>query len=362
VTVTTASQKSIPLELRLIGNVEASASIAVKPQVTGEVTRVYFSEGQDVVKGALLFQIDPRPYEQALRQAEANLARDQAQTRQAEANLARDQAQVKTADLQAQRYAQLARDGIISKEQNEMARATADNLQETIRADQAAVESARASLIADRAAIDKARLDLTYCTLRAPISGSTGNLSVRQGNLVKANADAPLVTINQTAPVNIAFSVPETHLNSIRRQVSEGQQLAVRAILPDKGGMETGVLSFIDNAIDNTKGAIRLKASFPNPERKLWPGQLVSVTFTLNARTNVVVVPPKAVQNGPKGQSALVVKADNTVENRDVEVGRPLGRELIITSGLAAGERVIMDRPPGLADGATVQIASQEKP
>lgn len=357
VSVASAVEKSVPLQIKVIGNVEAYSTIAVKAQIGGELVRVGFHEGQDVKKGDLLFQIDARPYEQALRQAEANLARDIALTQQAEANLAKDIAQARNAQSQAARYAQLTKEGVVSKEQNEQVRTSADAMNESTRADQAAIESSRAAANADRAAVDRARLDITYCTIRSPIDGRTGNLLVKEGNLVKANADTPLVVINQVIPVYTTFSVPEQQLSDIRKYMSAGK-LIVEASVPNHNAVPRGMLTFVDNAVDQTTGTIKLKATFPNADRLLWPGQFVNVVLTLATEHNVTVIPSEAVQTGQKGQFAFVVKSDKTVESRALTVGRMLEHETVVEKGLAPGEVVVTDGQLRLVNGATVQIAA----
>ncbi len=209
VTVATAAQRSVPIELRPIGNVESYSSIPVKAQISGELMSIRFTEGQDVKKGELLFQLDPRPYDQALHQAEANLTRDIAQEKQAEANLARDLAQAQNARTQAARYSALAADGVVSKEQNEQMRTSSSAADDSARADQAAIESARAAMLADKAAVETAKLNLDYCEIRSPIDGRTGSLQVKTGTLIKAQADTAMVTINQISPTYVTFSVPE---------------------------------------------------------------------------------------------------------------------------------------------------------
>src|SRR5690242_1059257 len=215
VSVATATRESVPVEIRVIGAVEASETVQVKSQIAGELMNVRFVEGGDVKKGDLLLEIDPRPFREALRQAEAALARDSAQMRQAEANLARDMAQAKFATADAARYEDLAKAGVVSRTQSEQSRTNADALQESIRADQAAIESARAAIESDRAAVDRAKLDLSYCEIRSPIAGRAGNLLVHAGNLVKANGDNALVVINRIKPVFVTFAVPEARLAAI---------------------------------------------------------------------------------------------------------------------------------------------------
>jgi multidrug efflux system membrane fusion protein len=358
VTVATAVQRNVPVQLRPIGNVEAYSTISVKAQIGGDLIRVYFTEGQDVKKGSTLFQIDPRPYEQQVKQVEAALAKDLAQIRQAEANLARDTAQFKNADVQAGRYSKLVAEGVISKEQNDQIRTNADALQEAIRADQAAIESARAAVNSDQANLERAKLDLSYCSIRSPIDGRTGNLLVKEGNLVKANADTPLVVINQVIPVYVTFSVPEQYLTDIRKYMAM-KPLAVDAIV-DKNENQSvrGVLTFIDNSVDAATGTIKLKATFPNREKKLWPGQFVNVVLTLSTQSGVTVVPSEAIQTGQKGQYAFVVKPDNTVENRAVVLGRSIDRLVVVERGITPGEKVVTDGQLRLVPGAAVQIVS----
>ena len=357
VTVAQAVEKSIPIQVRPIGNVESYSSIPVKAQVGGELIQIHFKEGQDVRKGDLLFEIDRRPYEQALRQAEANLNRDIAQEKQADANLARDVAQSKNAEVQAARYAKLAGEGVVSKEQNDQMRTNAGSLEASTRADQAALESARASVSADRAAVEKAKLDLGYCVIRSPIDGRTGSLQVKVGTLIKANADTPMVTINQIYPAYVSFSVPEDQLTAIRRSMT-ARPLAVEAFVPNDPQPATGQLSFIDNTVDSATGSIKLKALFANKERKLWPGQFVNVVLTVGNEGKVTVIPAEAVQNGQKGQFVFVVKADQTVESRVVTLGRANGHEIVIQQGVKPGETVVTDGQLRLVPGFKVEVVS----
>jgi len=358
VTVATAAQRDIPIQVQVIGNVESYASIPIKAQIAGELVRINFVEGQDVTKGELLFEIDRRPFEQALRQAEANINRDVAQEKQAEANLARDQAQAQNARAQAARYGKLASEGIVSKEQNEQMRTTSSSAEEAVRADQAAIESARAAEVADRAAVETAKLNLDYCEIRSPINGRTGSLQVKVGTLIKAQADTAMVTINQVSPTFVTFSVPEDQLAQIRRSMAQGP-LEVEARVPnDASAPARGQLSFIDNTVDSTTGEIKLKAMFPNQERKLWPGQFVNVVLTVGKDANATVVPSEAIQTGQQGQYAFVVKQDHTVENRVVSIGRTIGRETVITKGIAPGETVVTDGQLRLIPGFKVEIVT----
>lgn len=362
VTLATAGTQAVQEQLSAIGNVEPSATVQVRAQVAGELVRANFAEGQNVRKGDLLFQIDPRPYHDALQQAEAGVARDRALLSQAQANLSRDQAQQKNADVDAHRNQQLVKEGIVARSQYDLSRTNADVYAESVRADEAAILSARASLDSDLAAVERAKLDLSFCAIQAPISGRTGNLLVHVGNYVKANGDTSLVVINQIEPAFVSFSVPEDRLATIRRLSAAGK-LMVQAITKDAPDKPvTGSLSVVDNTVDTTTGTIRLKATFGNPGSVLWPGQFVNVNLTLDTKPDAVVVPSEAVQAGQKGSFIYVVKADQSVESRIVTTGQLVDSKLVIASGLKAGETVVTDGQLLLAPGAKVMALPGAKP
>jgi len=322
-----ADQKDIPLQLKTIGNVEACNSVSIKAMVGGEVSGVYFKEGQDVKKGALLFKIDARPYEAALRQSEAALARDAAQA--------------KNAEEQARRYAILVQKEYVSKDQYDQLRANADALA-------AAVES-------DKANVENSRLQLDYCTIRSPLNGRAGSVLINMGNVIKAN-DIALTTINQMAPIYVTFSIPEQSLADIKKYTARGE-LKVGAIIPgDEKRPARGELTFIDNAVDKTTGTIKLKGTFANEDRRLWPGQFVDVVLTLTTEKNRVVVPSQAVQTGQQGQYVYVVKDDMSTELRSVVVERTYESLAIVSKGLAAGEKVVTDGQLRLVPGTKVEI------
>lgn len=360
VTVANASIEETPLEVRVVGAVEPSAKVEIKSQVAGQLLKTYFTEGQDVRQGQSLLEIDPQPYLEALRQAQAAAERDRAQIAQSEFALQKDLVQSKAADAEAARYATLVKERLVSEQQELQYRSSADALKQAILGDRAGVESARASLKVNEAAVSQAKLNLGYCRIQAPMSGRAGNLLVHPGNLVKVN-DAPLVVINRITPVFVSFSVPEKHLEAIRRY-SATRKLRVDVMQRGNSGVKTsGYLSVIDNTVDTQTGTIRLKAVFDNANRLLWPGQFVDVILTLNVGQQTTVIPAEAVQAGQKGQFVYVVKADKTVEPRIVAVGRNLERKVIIESGIKAGETVVTDGQMLLFPGAHVVIASAPK-
>lgn len=324
VTVATVVEKVMPLEVKAIGHVEAIASVAVRARIGGELVKVWFEEGQTVATGATLFSIDPRVYEAALRQAEAQLARDQALLKKAQADTAR--------------YATLVERDFVTKEQFDQVTANAEAL--------------RAAVAADQATVDNARLQVAYCTITAPVAGRTGSLMIKGGNLVKAN-DNPLVTINQTRPIHVAFSVPAQLLPAVAGRREDGIRVRVTG-LPGPQPHE-GTLSFIDNAVDPDTSTILLRATFPNADEALWPGQFVTVTMTLGEEPNRVVAPAAAVQTGQQGTYVFVVDNDQTAELRVVMVNRMDEHEAVIDTGLVGGETVVTDGQLRLVPGSKVQ-------
>jgi multidrug efflux system membrane fusion protein len=362
VSVAKATQESVPTEVRAVGTVEASAIVQVKSQIAGELTEVHFTEGQNVRRGDLLFQIDPRPYDEAVRQAQAALERDRAQIAQAEATLARDNATARFAESDAKLQSDLRQGGLTSRSQFDQAQSNADAARASIKATQASIESAKAALNADEAAVAKAKLDLSYCRIAAPISGRTGNLLVHAGNLVKVN-DVALVVIHQVEPIFVNFSVPEQHLPAIRRlSAGGGAHLSVRVEPRESPGRTaTGYLSVIDNIVDSATGTIHLKATFDNRDALLWPGQFVNAVLPLDTIRNATVVPSVAVQQGQQGQYVYGVKADNTVEIRPVRVARAVGDRTIIQQGVAPGDTVVVDGQLTLFPGAKVRFVDASK-
>jgi membrane fusion protein, multidrug efflux system len=330
VTVSVAIKKDVPVILKAIGTVEPHNTVSVRARVAGEITRIAFKEGQDVSQGDLLFTMDPRPYQAALEGALADLDRDNAR--------------LKSAKEDVRRFAELVKKDYVTSQAYDQTIANADALKATVAADQAAVQSAR--------------VNLDYCTVRAPITGRTGNLLVKLGNVIKAD-DQPVITINQIMPINVSFSVPEEYLGDIRRYAADGT-LDVEAGFPDQREPNfRGELSFINNTVDGSTGTILLKATFPNSDKTLWPGQFVNVTLRLVASRSAVVVPSQAVQRGQQGEYVFVVKADMSVESRTVQLGQRLGGETVVRKGLEAGERVVTDGQLRLFPGAKVALMNQ---
>jgi multidrug efflux system membrane fusion protein len=322
--------KPIPLELNVIGSAEPYSTVAVRAQITGALTSVTFKEGDDVRKGQVLFTLDRRPLEAALEQARANLQRDTAQAANAHA--------------QAQRYQDLAARGIATKEQVDTTTTAA-----------AALE---ATLGADRAAVDNATVQLQYATIAAPISGRTGALMVNEGNLVRANDVTPLVVINQVSPLYVSFGIPEARLPELKRYMALGS-VKVEALAPnDTSAPSVGRITFVDNTVDATTGTIRIKGTFPNETRHLWPGQFVNVSVTLMTDPRAIVVPTAAVQTGQQGQYVFVVKPDQTVELRTITVARAVDNETVIKQGLQAGETVVTDGQLRLIPGSRISVKS----
>jgi multidrug efflux system membrane fusion protein len=350
--------KDIPLDIASIGNVEAISSVDVKSRIAGQVAQVRFESGQDVQAGQVLFQIDSEPLLRQIAELEANIARDVAQEKQALANVAKDEAQLKADKAKADRGRELAKEGVFSKEQTETLVSAADSSQANLDADRAAVESGRAAKRADEAKLAQTNLQLGYAQITAPISGRTGAIAIKQGNLVKDN-DSTLVTILQTTPIYVSFAVPEQLLPQVRRYNSQ-RPLVVEAVAADNSTVQ-GKLDFIDNTVDTTTGTIKLKASFDNQSRKLWPGQFVNVRARLDVELGRVVVPARTVQSGPQGKYVWVVNSDETVAMRPVQVLRnytssEASEQAVIGSGLVAGESIISEGQMLLMPGAKVRV------
>ena len=331
VTTATVVTKSMPVEIGVIGSAEPFSTVSIRSQTTGQLTSVNFTEGQEVTKGQLLFLLDRRPLEAAVEQAQANLTRDEAQAANAAA--------------MAKRYQDLADRGIAAREQADTARAS--------------LAALNATVAADKAALENAKVQLEYATINAPLTGQTGALMVHEGNLVRANDSTPLVVINQIMPIHVAFSLPEARLTELKRFMARGALRVLASPPNDDRQAAVGRITFIDNAVDPATGTIKVKGTFPNSDRRLWPGQYVNVTVELTTDKDATVVSSAAVQAGQQGPYVFVVKPDQTVEMRNVVVTRNAAADTIIASGLEPGETVVTDGQLRLVPGSRISVKGQ---
>jgi multidrug efflux system membrane fusion protein len=417
VTVAPAIARDTPLYLDEVGKCVANEVVSVQPQISGRIVKIHFADGGDLRQGDLLFTIDPRPVQATVQQAEANVARDQAQARQAEANVARDQAAVRQAEAalaqaraqlgqaeanvvrdqsqlenaraQDRRYAELVRQGYVAREQADQVRTAMETAAATLRADQAMVDSARAAIVAAEAAlaqaqaavlagqaavenarasvraneamVESARLQLAYTEIRSPIDGRAGQRLVDLGNVVTANAGS-LLSIQRIDPIYAEFTVTENDLTIVQQQMRRGP-LRVEVRLPDQpDAVVPGTLTFLDNAVREGTGTVKLRATIPNRERRLWPGRFVNVRLILGQLPDAVLVPATAPQTSAKGQFVYVVKDDSTAELRPVTLGQRQGDLVIVATGVKAGERVVTNGQMGVAPGGKVRVEADGAP
>src|SRR6266567_960176 len=332
VTIAPVVSRTMPVRLVAIGNVEPYKTVAIKARVDGQLLAVHFKEGDEVRQGAVLFEIDARPFAASLRQAQANLLKDKAL--------------LDRATEQEKRYKDLLAKNFISPDAYEQVRTN--------------TATAAATVSADEAAIENAKLSLEYCTIRSPVTGYAGRIQIQQGNLVKANDTNPLVTINQVVRVFVSFSVPEQNIGDIRRYQSDGELKVQAGFANATRPMTAGRLSFVDNSADATTGTIKLKAEFPNVDKALWPGQFVNVVLTLYEQKDAIVAPSAAVQSGPTGQYVYVVKADMTVELRNIKIARAEGDDTVVAGGLQPGDQVVTVGQLRLAPGTKVNPAKAQ--
>lgn len=331
VIVAQVEQRDIPVQVRTIGNVEAYQTVQIRSQVNGQIERIFFHQGDDVGKGQLLFQLDKRPFQADLDKA---IAQEN-----------HDQASAENSRIEAERYTRLEKQGIVSHEQGDQMRTQA-------KADTAAVE-------ADKAAAEAAHVQLQYTDIAAPIDARAGALLINLGNLVKANDTPYLVQLNQVTPIYVTFSAPEANLNEVRHRFSSRQELKILAYPKgDSADPAVGRLSFIDNEVDTTTGTFKLKGTFQNRDRRLWPGEFVDVALELSTQKNAIVVPTKAVQSGQQGDYVYVVTADNTAEPRPIKTSGVYQNLTLISDGLRPGERVIVDGQLRVAPNAKVTVES----
>jgi multidrug efflux system membrane fusion protein len=329
VRIATVTSRTMPVELQAIGNVEAISTVTIKAQISGQLMRVHFKEGDFVKKGQLLFTIDRAPFEAALRQAEGALAKDEAQSLNSK--------------LDAERYQGLGRQGVVSRQQVDAAGAAANAM--------------AASVAADKAAVETAKINLEYTSIYSPINGRTGSVGVKEGNLVKANDVPILVTINQIEPIYVSFAIPEQQLAELK-QYSSIKSLKVDAAPQGSTQHFQGRLTFIDNSVDLTTGTIKLKATFDNAAHVLWPGQFADVNLTLKSQPNAIVIPTAALQTSQNGTFVYVIEQDLTAKQQPVKVGWNVGEDTVIASGLQPGQRVVTDGQLRLTPGAKVDIKS----
>jgi multidrug efflux system membrane fusion protein len=329
ITVATATvkEKDVLVQTQAVGNVQASSTVSIRSRVDGPILSVGFNQGDDVKAGQVLFLIDPKPYQVSLEQAQANLARDTAT--------------LNNAKLTYNRNAALVNKGYIAKQDFDQIKANVATAEATVKADTAAVESAK--------------LQLDYCTIRSPIDGRTGSLLVNIGNLIKASDVSALVTINQVSPIYVTFSVPEQQLPSIQAELAKGP-IPVTATIKNTHDTIQGNLTFIDNTVDTTTGMVQLKASFANQDRKLWPGEFVSLSLPVSQINHAMVVPTRAVQAGMQGDFVFVINKDHVVETRNIKTGPSIGEQTVIKSGLKPSEVVVTEGQMRLTDGVTVKI------
>lgn len=330
------AQRTVPVVIKAVGNVEPYATVSVKSQVGGQISRQYVRDGQDLKKGDPLFLIDPRTFESSVREGRAKLERDQALLAKAEEDI--------------RRYTDLKAKGVISQEAFDQTHAN--------------VKSLRATISLNRAQLEQAVLQLDYANIRSPITGRAGSILVNEGNVIKANDDRTLLVINQVEPISVAFSVPEAQLPEIQRRSTDGLLKVLAFVAGDDVNPETGALSVIENAVDKATGTIRLKADFPNKAKRLWPGQFVRVVLQLSLREGALVVPSQAVQNGVNNQYVFVVKPDMTVEMRIVNVAWIAEGETVLQDGVKPGETVVTDGHVQLVPGTPVEFKAtpQEAP
>jgi len=351
-------RKNVPIDVTAVGNVEPLSTVSVRPQVSGQIEEVFIQDGQYVAKGQKLFQIDARPFEAQVAQSEATLSRDRAQLSQAQANLARDVANEKYAREVAGRYVQLFAEGVVSRDDRDRLASSADALSQLVIADKAAIESVQAQIQADTANLSQIKLQLSFTTIYSTLDGRAGNVTVKAGNIVTAN-QTEVLSIAQVQPIYVTFSVPENRLSEIQRFMA-GTRLPVEAAgQDDLKSPERGVLTFIDNNVDSTTGTIKLKGTFENANRKLWPGEYANVTLSLSTQSNALVIPNQAMQTGQDGTYVYVVDADHKADVRPITVGLRGETDLVVDKGLSEGELVVTQGQLRLAPGMRVSVPGE---
>lgn len=353
VTSAVVQQRAIPVQVTSVGNVEATTTVAVRSQVEGQLLQVHFTQGQLVRRGQILFSIDPRPAQAVVAQAQAAINKDRAAVAQARAVLIKDLAQLNTARTQLARYQKLMERGAVSQEQLDQVSTNVAALSATVQADQANIESALAIVKSDQANLTTAQIKLNYATIRSPLAGRVGDLNFYAGNLIRANDTTPLVTINQISPIYVTFNLPENQLGSLRRAMTQGA-LPVTAQPQGDPTKVKGSLSFVNNAVDPSTGTIKLKATFPNANNFLVPGQFVDTTLTLTTLKNALVIPSQAIQTGQQGRYVFVIGPDQKVQEQLVSSTLTYQGLAVIDQGLKPGAVVVTDGQLQLVPGAAV--------
>ena len=413
--VAIATQKTVPVQLNVIGTVQASETVSVTAQATGRITGVYFKKGEEVQKGQLLFELDDRSQVAAIQQTQGVVAKDQAQVqqaragkekneglveqaratlerdqglvRQAEATLAKDEAQAQFAQAQSDRYKNLLAQGAVSKDQAQQYSANSqvsaavlqgdreaianakavvkgdeiaiENAKRVVKGDDAAIEASQAIVSADGGALSNTKVQSSYTKVYAPISGRAGNILIAEGNVAQANSNNPLVILQQIRPIQVSFAVPESNLPEIQKRMNNAKLSVDVNFTGNPDRPISGVLSFVNNTVDSATGTIQLIGDFQNTQGKLFPGQFVNATLTLKQETNATVVPSQAVQNGPKGQFVFVVKPDDTVENVPVVATSTIEGLSVIQKGLQPGDKVVIDGQANLVTGGKIRIQEE---
>ena len=329
VRITTVASKPTPVEFNTIGNVQTIASVSVKSRIDAVIEQVLVKDGQFVKAGDVLFQLDSRAGQAALHQAEATLARDQAQLANAQRNASRSKS--------------LIAKNFVSQQQFDTDSSTATALEATVKADQAQVENAK--------------IVMSYYTITAPIDGRVGLISIKQGNSIKAN-DVPLASVNQIQPIYVSVALPQNNLPELRAAMAKGPVTVQVTPAGDKGEPISGKIAFFDNTIDATSGTINVRSTFDNADQRLWPGQFVNVSVLVRTDPNALVIAPAAIQAGQNGTYVFIIKDDNTAEARPVTVDRTVGGMAVISKGLSPGEKVVTDGQLRLSNGARVQVVT----
>lgn len=372
VSVTSAVLQDVPTYLDAIGKTVAREVVSIQPQVSGRITKIHFTDGANVKKGDMLFTIDTRPFEANLRQAQANVSKDQALKKQAEANLAKDIAQAKWGEVQVRRYGELVAGGVVPREQYEQLKANADSLNASVDADRAAVHSAEESIKVDSAAVESAKVELSYCFIRAPIDGRAGQRLVDIGNVVNPGGSSgnagnnssgsgtsgssnSLLVIERLDPIYADFTISQNDMANVQQQMREGR-LKTEVRLPDSEESVTGQLTFLDNAVQNTTGQVSLRATIPNEGHRFWPGRFVNIRLVLSTIHGAVLVPAAAPQMSAKGSYVYVVKQDSTAEQRPVTLGQRQGDLVVVEKGVEPGERVVTSGQIGVTPGGKVRV------